>query len=125
MLLMSEMAVSHNLRHLPPEPWGRRLKRAREDIAGFNLNQAAAMAGYFVICSDSTISRLETLHEMPEGPRGSRRRQLAYVLCLAYRIDPIDLGLDSNDTPPGLALPGDDEEWPVTIGYPTLTLVAA
>lgn len=84
------------------------------------------MAGYFVICSDSTISRIENLDELPMGPRATRRRQLAYVLCLAYRVDPADLGLTNDDNPPGLALPDDDEEWPTTQGYRyTLELVAA
>lgn len=83
------------------------------------------MAGYFVICSDSTISRIESLDTIPDGPRSTRRRQLAYVLCLAYRVDPGELGLTDGDNPPGLLLPGDDEDWPaVTMRYPSLELVA-
>ena len=93
------------LRHLPPEPWGRRLTRAREDVAGLNLDEAATLAGHWMLTSKATISRLEQQPELPAGHRSGSRRQLAYVLCLAYRVDPADFGLGPGDLPVGLRIP--------------------
>jgi hypothetical protein len=90
---------------MPPEPWGRRLTRAREDVAGLTLDEAATLAGRWMLTSKATISRLEAQNELPIGHRSASRRQLAYVLCLAYRVDPADFGLGSSDLPPGLRIP--------------------
>jgi hypothetical protein len=92
------------LRHMPPEPWGRRLSRAREDLADLNLDQAAALAGFWMRTTRSTVQRLETLQAVPTGPKSGSKRQLAYVLCLAYRVDPADFDLSPDDLPPGIKI---------------------
>lgn len=115
MLHMSEAALHADqpiLRRLPPEPWGRRLRRAREDVAGYTLAEAVGLAGRFVLVTDSTISRLEAMEVQPSGPRAGGRRQLAYILSVAYGVDPAEFGLSPDDLPPGLSIPprsrGDD-----------------
>lgn len=92
-------------RPVPPEPWGRRLGRVRETVAGLTLDDAAALAGHYMLTTGSTISRLESLDVVPTGPRARSRRQLAYVLCRAYRVDPAEFGLDGGDVPPGVTIP--------------------
>lgn len=87
---------------IPPEPWGRRLERARTDVARLSLADAASIAGRLMLTSDATISRLEGLDQAPSGPRSGSRRQLAFVLCLAYQVDPAEFGLTIDDLPPGL-----------------------
>ena len=103
---MLNAAASNHYATVPPEPWGRRLLRAREDVAGLNLDEAAATAGHYVMTTASTISRLERLPTEPTGPRQRSRRQLAYVLCAyVYNVDPADFGLSSEDVPPNLRNP--------------------
>lgn len=51
--------------HLPPEPWGRKMRRAREDVADLTLGQAAELASSYILTSASTISRLEQLDAPP------------------------------------------------------------
>lgn len=103
-------------RRIPPEPWGRRLGRARWDLAHLTLSQAAALAGHWMLTTDSTISRLEGSDDLPSGPRNRSRRQLAYILCMAYMVDPADFGLTPEDLPPGLRVtartPGEQAELP-------------
>ena len=57
-----------------------------------------------MLTTDSTISRLESLNEVPSGPRNQSRRQLAYILCMAYMVDPAEFELTADDLPPGLAV---------------------
>jgi hypothetical protein len=92
-------------RPLPPEPWGRRMCRAREDVAGLTLKQAVELLGYLMPSSDSTISRLESFDVVPTGPRSRTMRQRAYLLCAVYDVDPTDLDLYPDDLPPGLVIP--------------------
>ncbi len=90
--------VAKHLVPLPPEPWGRRLKRAREDVAGLRLEDAARKVAYFHPISDATLCRLEARAEVP-----TTRSQLAasYIACLVYGVDPEDLDLNGDDVPPG------------------------
>lgn len=88
--------LSLELRSLPPEPWGERLRRAR-DIHGFTQERAAERLADFLETTGATISRLESLNEVPKTPK---RRHLAWALCASYGVDPTDLGLTDDDRPP-------------------------
>lgn len=101
-LLHMSIAVDTALLQLPPEPWGRRLTRAREDVAGLTQSEALAIVGNYVATSDAMISRLESATERPTGQRTTRRLQLAFALCMIYGVDPAELDLSPNDLPPGL-----------------------
>jgi hypothetical protein len=68
-------------------------------VAQLSLDQAVEAIGKFQIVSTATISRLESLTEIPLGPR---QRRNAFVACLVYGVDPAELGL----SPDGLPLPG-------------------
>lgn len=92
-----------HLQHMPPEPWGRRLLRAREDVAGYSMEQAVELVSTYMLTTKSTISRLEQQTEAPNGHRAAGRRQLAYILCVAYGVDPADFGLTPDDLPPGIS----------------------
>ena len=85
-----------HLRALPPEPWGVRLRRARE-LHGFTQEHAAGRLGDFMETTGATISRLESLDVAPDTPK---RRRLAWALCVSYGVDPVDLGLTNEDRPP-------------------------
>lgn len=85
------------LRQLPPEPWGRKMRRAREQVADLTLGEAAELASRFTLTDASTISRLESMTEPPTGARSKSQRQRAYILCLAYEVDPASLGLGPDD----------------------------
>ena len=84
------------LRTLPPEPWGVRLRRARE-MHGFSQDEAAARIADFIETSGATLSRLEKLDRPPTS---RKRRRLAWALCVSYGVDPEDLGLTDHDRPP-------------------------
>lgn len=92
-------------RSLVPEPWGRKLLRAREDMAGLRLQDAADLASRWMLTSTAAISRLEARTEAPGGGRQQSQRQRAYILCLAYEVDPAELDLGPDDLPPNLAVP--------------------
>lgn len=83
---------------LPVEPWGRRIKRAREDYAGLTLDEAVAAIGQFKLTSTGSLSRMES----SEGePTDRRRRELACVAAIVYGLDPGQFGVGSDDLPPG------------------------
>lgn len=83
---------------LEPEPWGRRIKRAREDHAGLTLDQAVERIGQFRLTSTGSISRMEA---SPNEPLEPRRRELACVAAIVYGIHPAEFGVGSDDVPPG------------------------
>jgi len=93
------------VRHLPPEPWGRRMKRAREDVAHLSLDKAAKLISPYVFTSASNISRMESLTEAPHRAQSRSRRQLATVLVLSYGMDPAEFGLGDDDLPSGIDIP--------------------
>lgn len=93
------MEATQQYRIIPAEPWGRRLARVRDDVAGLTLAEAAEHAARYMATTDATISRLESLSSEPIGPRQQSRRQLAYVLCLLYGVDPAEFGLRQADVP--------------------------
>ena len=84
---------------LPPEPWGRRMRRAREDYAGLSQDRAVDAISQVALVDATTIGRLERLEEPPTSPK---RRRMAYLLCLVYGLDPEQFGLDDGDVPPGI-----------------------
>lgn len=90
---------SPNLRHLPPEPWGDKLRRARKGSLNIRTQTMAALAierATGRTMSDATLSRLESREEAP-GDRSMRRN--AYMLAIVYGFDPADLGLTLDDAP--------------------------
>jgi hypothetical protein len=82
--------MSAKLRKLPPETWGRRLRRMREDVAGMNLTEATEAMAQFQLVSLSSVSRLEARTERPDDPRLLRT---ALLLCLVCGVDPAELDL--------------------------------
>jgi hypothetical protein len=84
---------------LPPEPWGKRLQRARETATPPFSQQLAAwwIAGVTMRpIADTTISRLESLDAVPADPR---RRRTAYLLAVLYELDPSEIDLTDDDGP--------------------------
>ena len=102
---MTLLDRSATFRPVPPEPWGRRLARVRQDVAGLTLSQAADLVGHFLPTTDATISRLESRATPPVGPRQRSRRMLTYVLCMAYGVDPADFGVSDDDMPDEMHIP--------------------
>jgi transcriptional regulator with XRE-family HTH domain len=85
------------LKTIPPEPWGSRIRRAREDVAGLTNEEAARELNKYTSGSMSTISRLE---HSPSVPPQRRTREKAILLAYIYRVDPVDLDLDVGELPP-------------------------
>jgi hypothetical protein len=83
------------LGRLDPESWGRRMMRAREDVALLTVRQVEDKTGGYV--SRSALSRIEALTE-PPAKIADRRRALVAVLL--YRVDPAEFGLGPEDVPP-------------------------
>lgn len=97
-------ALATGFRSLPPEPWGDRLRRARQTAPVGRISQEQAarwiQAATMRPIENSTISRLESSAELPADPG---RRRNAYLLCVLYEIDPAELGLGPDDGPGELA----------------------
>jgi hypothetical protein len=91
MTMTSEAVRVGSLRPLPPEPWGRKMRRARES-AGLNMDETIAAMSRYHIVSTASISRLESQdhHQPPNSPP---LRRTAYVACLVYGIEPESIGL--------------------------------
>jgi hypothetical protein len=88
------------LGELPPEPWGRRLRRAREDVGGYtNVDRAAEKVSRYQLTTGSTLARLEKLDEPPTN---RQRRVLATIALIIYGIDPEPFGLGRDDLPPAI-----------------------
>lgn len=81
-----------------------------------------------MLTTESTISRLESLPSEPSGHRSASRRQLAYILCHVYGVDPAEFGLSPDDLPPGIDLKPLDlaatTDRYMPISYPPLQLAA-
>jgi hypothetical protein len=69
MTMTSEAVRVGSLRPLPPEPWGRKMRRARES-AGLNMDETIAAMSRYHIVSTASISRLESQdhHQPPNSP---------------------------------------------------------
>lgn len=93
---------NQRLAQLPPEPWGWKLKRAREKYAHLTLDDAVSAVSRYMPVHGTTVSRLEQHPELPMGRQSLRHRMLAYLLCLTYGLDPEQFGLDPDDLPPGI-----------------------
>jgi hypothetical protein len=86
------------LRSLAPEPWGRRLARARVN-AGYNLRQVEAKLAPHV--SRAGLARLEERDTVPVRRQDRARAILVLVL---YGVDPTDFDLGPDDLPPATDL---------------------
>ena len=69
---------------------------------GMTLDAAVDAVSRYMPVSGPTISRLEQHDSVPYGPRLSRARMTAYLLCLIYGLDPASFDLSSDDLPPGI-----------------------
>lgn len=85
---------------LPIEPWGWRMKRAREDYAQLTLAEAVDEIGRHHLTSTGSISRMEDSTGVPRDPR---RRALACIAAIVYGLDPAQFGVSSDDLPSGVA----------------------
>lgn len=105
--------TKRTLKPIPPEPWGSRLRRAREDVAHLTGEQAVAHLGEYVSSSASTVSRLE---HSPDVPHQRRTREKAILLCYVYGVDPHELDLNPEELPPKMraVTPGGGRRRPLT-----------
>jgi hypothetical protein len=90
--------LANDLQPLPNEPWGRRMLRARKDVARLTSKQAAAIVSRVLPTDNATICRIERTSSLP---RDRNRRLRAQILCLAYGVDPSYLGFQRSDLPDG------------------------
>lgn len=88
----------HTYRRLAPEPWGSRLRRARE-AADLTLKDAAEAITPYWRTSAATLSRIENLVERPSDDQA--RLTLASIAALLYNVDPADVDIDVADIPRG------------------------
>jgi len=104
------------LRHLGPEPWGKRLTRARED-AGYTMREVEDALRPHV--SRTSIARLEDLDSVPSKPADRGR---ALMMLVFFGMDPNDFGLGPDDVPPLISL-GDLYELGIRTGRFATALV--
>lgn len=90
----------NDLGSLPPEPWGWKMKRAREEYAALTLDQAADAIGRYMHTSTASISRMEDSEGVPTD---KRRRALACIASLTYGLDPEQFGVTVDDVPASTA----------------------
>jgi transcriptional regulator with XRE-family HTH domain len=88
--------TKRQLKSIPPEPWGSRIRRAREDVAGLTVEVAAGELNKYTNGSMSTVSRLE---HSPSVPPQRRTREKAILLCHIYGVNPAELDLDVDELP--------------------------
>lgn len=88
--------VAESLSRLEAEPFGSKMRRAREHADLQMRDAAEVLCDVATLVSYTTIARLE--HELTV-PRSKKRRAMAMLLLLAYGIDPEDLGLDVAELP--------------------------
>jgi hypothetical protein len=84
-----------DLRPAPPENWGKRFKRCREEVA--TLEQVDYALGNHV--SRSTLNRLEKSGTEPTSPKMRERACLVALYC-GYM--PEEFGLSFDDLSPGI-----------------------
>lgn len=88
--------MAQPLRKLGPEPWGDRMRRARESVGFTHRRVEEALAPHL---SRSTVMRLEALASPPTSPRA---RAHAAMLLSLYGFDLADLELSADDLPPAV-----------------------
>jgi transcriptional regulator with XRE-family HTH domain len=96
--MLRYMSNAHQLRTLGQEPFGARLRRARQ-ASGIELRAAAELISQLMFTSHTRLNRLE---KMVDPPVDRDRRALAYLAMLVYGFDPAELGLTPADLPKGL-----------------------
>jgi transcriptional regulator with XRE-family HTH domain len=94
------MASEPVFQHLPPEPFGAQMRRARE-LAGLTIDQAATEVSRYWATSTATISRIENSRDAA-APADPGRRIIAGIAAVIYRVMPSDLGIDLGDVPPNI-----------------------
>jgi hypothetical protein len=97
--MMQRMATKKKsplLAVLPPEPFGRKLCRAREDMAHMKLDEVAERISQWVAVSTATLSRLE--HEDAPPSKGNPQI-IATLAAVACGLDPAELGLSLDSLP--------------------------
>ncbi len=80
---------------LPPEPFGRKLTRAREDIAKLRMDQVANAISQWYPCTAATLSRLENDPAMMPN----KNQRIMVLAVLACGFDPEVFGLSWDDLP--------------------------
>jgi hypothetical protein len=87
--------MTQRFNKLPPEPFGRKLTRAREDVAGLRMDQLANAISAWHPCTSATISRLENNPDMMPNAN-----MIVMVLAvLGCGFDPQEFGLSLDDLP--------------------------
>lgn len=84
------------LERLAAEPFGAKLRRARE-ARRLQTREVAQIVSRVVMVSHATIARLE---KELNAPTDRRRRSVAVLCALLYGIEPEDFGLSLEDLPP-------------------------
>lgn len=79
---------------LPPEPWGSRMRRARE-LAHLTNAAAVKKISRYWPTSTAALSRMENSAD----PGDVRRSILAYVALHIYGFDPGPFGVSADDVP--------------------------
>lgn len=97
--MLRVMSNAQQLRLLGEEPFGSRLRRARE-ASGIELRAAAEIISRVMFTSHTRLNRLE---KMIGPPPDRERRALAYLAMLVYEFDPAQLGLSKDDLPQRLS----------------------
>lgn len=85
---------------LGEETFGEKLRRAARrcrDAYGYSYQDTVNAVSPFIPTSDMSLKRHE---ELPELPSDTRRRQLIYLLALAYGYEPESFGLTESDCNP-------------------------
>ena len=90
------------LASLPPEPFGRKLCRIREDVAEILIEDLARRISQWTPVSSATLSRLEHATEVPSRDQA---RLVATLFCIACGVDPAEVGLGFDDLPPAWDVP--------------------
>lgn len=89
------MTYQHS--ELPPEPFGRKLTRAREDIAKMSMEVLADRISLWHACTPATISRLERRPELMPAANPI----IMVLAVLGCGFDPSAFGLSLDDLPKG------------------------
>lgn len=93
---MTDSMTTVRLDPLPPESWGRRLRRARIDCGGMTLEEAAENISTRWPISHTSLGRLEA---MPTVPTLRKQRITAVYALVLYGVDPTDFGLSVTELP--------------------------
>jgi hypothetical protein len=88
-------ASADSLRHLGPETFGWRMRRARE-TSGVQLRDAAEFISGWTLVSHTSIRRLERLGQ---APTDLNRKALGCLVAIVYGYDPAEFELSVEAVP--------------------------